>query len=433
VADSETVCMLPWLHRFTDEQGYHKLCCSADGDAGNLRHANGTKLHVLQGLTDAQVLNSPDLKEIRLAMMRGEWPRACDRCRRDEAAGSVSMRNYMDQRFGRWKQDALRDTRPSGALEHPAVRYADIRLGNVCNLTCRMCGPQASRLWADLHNAVRPQKYLLAPEVLTAFRDENWVKSQPVQWLMEQCLPAVESLHFAGGEPLIIPEMVELLERCVQSGRAKDIDLSYNTNMTVLPEKVTRLWPHFRSTSLVCSIDGIGKLNDYIRRPSKWSAIENNLRLVDANFKAWNLRVVSINVTVQIYNILQLNELFDYFATGFEHISAVPGLTALYYPEYLSIKMLPAAARKVARQRLEEVRQKIELGSLRDPADHLKSIDRIIAFMEEPCPPGHWAEFLSFSQKSDREFGDSWLEMCPELAKEIFPRTLVQGAGQQHG
>jgi MoaA/NifB/PqqE/SkfB family radical SAM enzyme len=339
----------------------------------------------------------------------------------------------MDQRFGRWKQDALRDTRPSGGLEHPAVRYADIRLGNVCNLTCRMCGPQASRLWADLHNAVRPQKYLLAPEVLTAFRDENWVKSQPVQWLMEQCLPAVESLHFAGGEPLIIPEMVELLERCVQSGRAKDIDLSYNTNMTVLPEKVTRLWPHFRSTSLVCSIDGIGKLNDYIRRPSKWSAIENNLRLVDANFKAWNLQVVSINVTVQIYNILQLNELFDYFATGFEHISAVPGLTALYYPEYLSIKMLPSAARKVARQRLEGVRQKIELGSLRDPADHLKSIDRIIAFMEEPSPPGHWAEFLSFSQKSDREFGDSWLEMCPELAKEIFPRTLVQGAGLQHG
>jgi hypothetical protein len=25
-------------------------------------------------------------------------------------------------------------------LDRPIVRFADIRLGNVCNLTCRMCG-----------------------------------------------------------------------------------------------------------------------------------------------------------------------------------------------------------------------------------------------------------------------------------------------------
>lgn len=419
MSDSKSLCMIPWVHRFTNEQGYHQLCCSGNGDANQLRGADGKPLHVRQGLTDAELLNSPDMKAVRLAMLRGQWPSACERCQRTEEAGSVSVRNHMAKRFEKWTAEVLGHTLPDGTLENPQVRYADIRLGNVCNLMCRMCGPQASRLWADHHNAVRPRGYQLDPGTLAVFRDDNWVKSQPVKWLMEQCLPSVESLHFAGGEPLIIPEMVELLEHCIASGRAGEIDLSYNTNMTVLPEKVTRLWPNFRSVSLLGSVDGFGRVNDYIRRPSKWSDIDRNFHLLDENFEQWRLRSVTAAATVQIYNVLQIGELFDYLGSGFRHVSPVPLLTALYDPVYLSIQILPARVKDIARAQLLELRDKNK--SLLGGKYHTQviSIDSILAYLDEAAPSGQLMDFLYFSEKSDRQFGESWRESCPELASNL--------------
>jgi hypothetical protein len=424
VSQSGSFCTLPWLHRFTNEEGYHKLCCVSGGPSSHLHDAAGKPLHISQGLTDAALLNSPDLKQIRLAMLRGEWPEACERCQRDEAASAASMRNHMNDRFGVWTGDLLSMTRSDGTLERPAVRYADIRLGNVCNLTCRMCGPQSSRLWADHYNAVQPRQYRLKSSALKTFRDENWVKRQPVQWLIEQCLPTVESLHFAGGEPLIIPEMVELLEACIQSSRAGQIALSYNTNLTVLPKKVTDLWPHFRSVSLVCSIDGFGRLNDYIRRPSNWSDIERNLESVDRNFKTWNMGYVICSATVQIYNILQLGELFDYVATRFRHITPVPALTALYSPEYLSIQILPSRLKDIARTKLLALRAEMVERLPLEVHHRLNSIDAMVAFMDEANPSGQLEDFLYFCEKSDRKFGDSWRQSCPDLAAGLTPPSF---------
>lgn len=418
--ESESLCLIPWIHRYTNEQGYHLLCCSGHGETNMLRSAAGEPLHVSQGLTDAELLNSPDLKSVRQTMLRGRWPAACERCQRTEAAGSDSVRKHVNKRFAKWTERVLDDTQPDGALENPVVRYADIRLGNTCNLTCRMCGPKASRLWADHYNAVSPKGFQVSAQQLASFRDDNWVKSQPVHWLMEQCLPSIESLHFAGGEPLIIPEMVELLEQCVASGRADQIDLSYNTNLTVLPDKVTRLWPSFRKVSIQASMDGFGPVNDYIRRPSHWKDIDRNLRTLDDNFEKWKLASVSAAVTVQIYNILQLGELFDYLGSGFRRVSPVPLLTALYEPAYLSIQILPAAAKELARERL--LLQSARLNPLLGGQFHSQvlSIDSILAYLDEAAPQGQLPHFLYFSEMSDRQFGQSWRESCPELARTLM-------------
>lgn len=418
MSDSPSLCLIPWLHRFTNEQGFHELCCSGEGTANTLHDADGAPLHVSQNLTDSELLNSPDLKAIRRGMLKGHWPAACERCRRTEAAGSLSTRNHIAKRFGKWHDEVVGDTLPDGALEVPQVRYADIRLGNVCNLTCRMCGPHASRLWVDHYNVVLPGQMRLRPDVLNRYRDGNWVKSQPVRWLMEQCLPSVESLHFAGGEPLIIPEMVELLEQCVSSGRAGQIDLSYNTNMTVLPEKVTRLWPHFRGVSVMGSVDGFGRVNDYIRRPSKWKDIDRNFRLLDENFERWKLKRVTASATVQVYNVLQLGELYDYLGSGFRHVAPVPLLTALYAPQYLSIQVLPERVKDVVRERLLELREKSR--PLLNGRFHTQavSLEAILGFLD--AASGTKAEllhFLYFSEQSDRHFGESWRDSCPELSK----------------
>lgn len=425
-----TFCVIPWIHRFTDEQGFHQLCCTAEGDGNNLRNAAGERLHISQQLTDQQVLNSPTVKAVRQQMLRGQWPVACERCRQSEDAGSVSIRQQLNSRFGQGRDDFLRHTSEDGSLDHAIVLYADIRLGNACNLTCRMCGPVASRLWASSYNEVQPVGYRLPAEELRILGENNWVKRQPLAWLLDQCLSSVERLHFAGGEPLIVPEMVEALNQCIASGRAGEIELSYNTNLTVLPEKVTALWPRFRKVSLLCSVDGYGRLNDYIRRPSHWSDIDRNLRMLDRHFDDWKIAWAAVSVTVQMYNALGLHELFAYLRTAdFSRIVPIPQLVPLFYPGYLSIQGLPSRAKAVVRKRVLAEIERAEAWNRPDLAAEIGSAGSTIAFMDAADTTRNLRDFFAFCEASDRSFGDSWREAAPELAVHLEPLSPEVSSG----
>jgi hypothetical protein len=417
--------MLPWLHRYTDERGWQKVCCLGAEGHNQLHDQQGRPMHVTGAYTEEQILNSPGMKTIRRSMMRGEWPAVCQGCQWAEEAGAASGRTHANRRFDRFAPALLSRTTEDGTLEQAHVHSLDIRLGNVCNLTCRMCDPVASRPWVDHYNAVQPREYLMPAGELTALRESNWVKRKPVEQILEPCLPSLEHLHFAGGEPLIIPEMIDALDLCVRSGRAGQIDLSYNSNITVLPERAVRLWPHFRSVSLYCSVDGVGPLNDYIRHPSQWKDVDRNLHLLDSHYAEWKLRTLQVNATVQVYNLLQLDELFDYLSAGFEHVTPLPILNALFYPKYLSIQILPSRLKEAARERLLEARVRAEPGLRPQWRFALANIDSTIAFMNA-ASPRHLADFLYFSEKSDREFGGSWRQACPELAR-LLERRDTEG------
>jgi len=422
-------CAIPWIHRYTDEQGLQRLCCIGVGEGNLLKNAEGRPMHVSQRLTDAEVLNSPVLKTVRRQMIRGEWPKACERCRLTEEAGSLSIRHHLNEQFGKDHEALLRQTREDGTLENPIVRFADIRLGNTCNLSCRMCGPASSRLWTPHFNNIQPAGYRLPAKELRALGESNWVKQEPFAWLIDQCLPSVERMHFAGGEPLIIPEMVDALEQCIASGRAGEIALSYNTNLTVLPEKVTALWPHFRTVSLLCSVDGYGKLNDYIRRPSHWDDIDRNLRLLDRRFKDWKIGSVTVSATVQLYNVLEIHELFAYIrGAGFANILPIPQLTPLFTPLYLSIQGLPAPAKTVARKRLQAEIERAETWRRADLAGLIGSVRSTMKFMDAADTSSNLPDFLSFCESSDKAFSDSWLEAAPELARYL---GLMRPTGPQ--
>src|SRR6476620_4726274 len=112
-----TFCVIPWLHRYTDEQGFHQLCCSATGDGNSLRDERGRRLHVSQKLTDEQVLNSPVAKAVRMQMLRGEWPATCERCRLSEQSGGTSIRQHLNIRFGVGRESQLlSETAEDGSL-----------------------------------------------------------------------------------------------------------------------------------------------------------------------------------------------------------------------------------------------------------------------------------------------------------------------------
>ena len=213
-----------------------------------------------------------------------------------------------------------------------------------------------------------------------------------------------------------MPEMLRILELCVELRHSQKIALSYNTNLTTLPKRVKTLWPHFRSVNLYCSIDGYGRLNEYIRRPSRWSEIDRNLHEVDQNFRQWKMKSVFISATVQNYNILDLDGLYGYLRSRFDNILPLPNLVPLYEPKYLCVQSLPTRIKDLAREKLlKEKTHKEYLSRQNELSWLLDNIDSTINFMYQDDLSHNLDDFRTFTRNSDRKFGDDLTKVAPEL------------------
>jgi MoaA/NifB/PqqE/SkfB family radical SAM enzyme len=115
----------------------------------------------------------------------------------------------------------------------PTLKFIDFKLGNVCNLKCRICGSWSSSKWAQ-----EELDYGENPVALKNLREGGWPKRNP-QFFEElkEDLKHVEYFEFTGGEPFMIQDHFKILMHCVEKGYARNIDIHYNTNGTQLPPR----------------------------------------------------------------------------------------------------------------------------------------------------------------------------------------------------
>jgi glutamate-1-semialdehyde 2,1-aminomutase len=151
-------------------------------------------------------------------------------------------------------------------------------------------------------------------------------------------------LTIIGGEPLLIKEVRYILRHLVERGVARNITLLISTNGTCADNEWFDLLSNFQSINMQISVDGHGGINEYIRSPSKWKTIEENIALFNNQPNTW----CDVNMTVQAYNILNIVEVIDFcdrLGIGFRgHL--------LQWPDHLSPFALPIQIRQLAADRL---------------------------------------------------------------------------------
>ncbi len=88
-------------------------------------------------------------KQIRKEMLAGQKPSACSLCWKEESIGIFSKRKSMLKQYD--IDSLIQHTESDGTidLDKTPLNYLDLRLGNLCNLKCRSCGPGDSSLWVD--------------------------------------------------------------------------------------------------------------------------------------------------------------------------------------------------------------------------------------------------------------------------------------------
>ena len=268
-----------------------------------------------------EAFNSPAMKETRLAMLADEEVAACQYCYHRENRGGTSYRQIANQMF-KDQVDAfglIECTSVDGSLnEFPC--YLDIRFGNTCNLECVMCGFPISSRWGGKSQV----KWMRA--------DINPYESDTELWrILQDNAFKLRRIYFAGGEPFLQSLHFKLLDLLIERNCAKQIDLGYNTNLTVLPKGIFEKLTQFKSVDIGASCDGMEDVFESIRVGAKWSTFVKNVRETKKHFQ------VRLAVTPQKGNIAHLEQLI---AWAINEKCEIDLTNILLYPEELCISNL---------------------------------------------------------------------------------------------
>ncbi len=415
IIKNSVYCPLAWIHSFVNQNGNFQVCCTSEEFENNIRDENNNVININDNFSSEKIMNTDFMKKIRLEMLNGEWPELCKRCKITEDLGGISRRNVEIENYKNENKKIIEETGLDGSSNSP-ILSADYRLGNLCNLQCRMCNPRSTKLWIKEWNEVKRPPERFPEDVMKSYNEYHWIDSENLIDDFVQKAPTLTHIHFAGGEPLIVPQMKKVLEACIESGNSKNITITYNTNLTVLPKSVINLWKHFKGIKILASIDAVGDLNNYIRFPSDWNKIDENLKLIDQNHEEYNIQECMVSATVQILNILHLDELYKYLSQ-FNFIVPVPNLINLFMPHYFQTRNLPKNLKVISKIKLNHIKTKYEA----QIPDHYKyltdNISQIINFLVQDQIPDGIESFIEFQKKFDSNKNLDITKVLPEFKK----------------
>jgi hypothetical protein len=338
------------------------ICCVA---SGQIKKDDGSILMLNKGDDISTVWNNNHYREIRKQMIEGDRVDGCQPCYELEDLGIPSYReNYIEDWMGFHRNaDQIKEIVDKSIVNdyvvEEAPQYLDFRLGTLCNLRCRMCQSQnSSAIYKELQDeelyTEEERQFVVDTSHWGDFSDytQPWFDDPGFLSTVEEWLPNVNRLYFTGGEPTIIQRVYWILNKCIELGIAKDIDLVFNSNMTNIQPRFLETIGQFRDVLMCLSVDGYAQYNDYIRSGSTWSVIDKHIRDYADSEVVGN---ILFSPVIQIYNILNITDLLDYA----EEISNESGrridISFLLnnYPKCLDIRNLPQNIRDVAVQRLE--------------------------------------------------------------------------------
>jgi hypothetical protein len=157
---------------------------------------------------------------------------------------------------------------------------------------------------------------------------------------MQDHIPYLEQIYFAGGEPLIMEEHNRILRLLIEKGNT-DLGLVYNTNLTELKFKkqnVLDLWKHFPNICVAASLDDMGNRASIIRSGTDWQQVEQNIR--DLKRECPHIDFM-ISPTLSMMNIWNFTKFHRYMVEqGFIEAKDF-NLNILQGPDYYRIDMLP--------------------------------------------------------------------------------------------
>jgi len=387
-------CVLPWVSLEASPIGTVRPCCLADDE---IVDNSGAKFKVLNS-TFAKIQSSKHMQSLRREFLQGNQPSTCRRCWAEEDAGRTSKRMHT---LNRLKHMGIS---PNWTEDAKPLMFLDLKLGNICNLKCRICGSWSSSQFAaeELKFVTDNKKQSFHYHML---KDGAWPRENSQFWTeLNNSLTHIRYLEFTGGEPFLIQEHFDLLQTLVDQGVAHQVEIHYNTNGTQYPEHAEKIWQHFKHVEIAFSIDDIETRFEYQRTNAVWTEVCNNIE----RFKQMRARNQNITLqvccTVNVFNVLYLADVANWInQQDFDYVY----WNMLHDAPWLSIAKLSALSKASIAKHLKQ--QPF-------PTEYLEEIQKIIEFMHLGASD-NGVELIKNIQQLDSRRNQSLKDVSPELVQ----------------
>lgn len=384
----DTICTQPWISLDVSNGGHFAPCCFY---SDTIRDTSGRQYHAETDSFES-VYNSPHMQQLREDFRVGLKPAGCVRCWKEEADGATSKRQLLKHRFGEygfssnWEQDEIDN-----------LKVLSVCFGNICNLKCRICTPDAS------------SKIAQEGSFHISLQNGQWIQNNNAQVWQDLIDNNIVYLDLSGGEPMLNIKHFKILEQLVEQGQARDISIHYNTNGTTFPDKYIDLLKKFKQIDIALSIDDIGARYEYQRKGAVWSEVVDNLNQF-FSIKSSNV-TIGLHSVVNIQNVFYLPEICDWVKKqSFDSVH----FSTLYIPEYLSIVNLTAEAKELVINKLSNYT------SGNNTLDQF--IEQTITAIDQSVPanPTKFVEYMKqLDLKRNENFSDEHAEIANAMKYHV--------------
>ena len=321
------------------------------------------------------------LNSIRKQFLEDKRPKECSTCWNSEDSGGVSKRIEFNKKY----KALYPNITPQ---DPPNLEELDIRLSNKCNLQCKMCFSGCSDQIAK--NIVKATNAGAIDDVEFAVEEEAEYWSEhsnvnPIVGLYDFIMrnKTVKRIKFAGGEPFVMPQVEELLEKLIDAGRT-DLDIFFLTNCTTVKDSMLEMLSKFDRSGVGCSIDGVGKWIEYQRYPAQWKAVKRNLNKLLKHKRRMGQGKFDIDILPcwSQLNVLGLADFFKWLKE--EKVLAVVNFTEVEYPSYLNWTLIPLKYRTELIKELGNIKWPRSIRSSQQNYDSL--VERLATEVREITP-----------------------------------------------
>ena len=393
----EKFCVLPWVSLEASPIGTVRPCCLADDE---IVDSHSVKFN-LKSADFQAIQNSEYMYQLRQEFLAGRQPATCRKCWSGEDAGRTSKRMHTLDRLkhmgigSEWTQAAK------------PLMFLDLKLGNICNLKCRICGSWSSSSFAVEEIANSPGEHSKTSFPYQMLKAGRWPRENAQFWKqIDNVLNDIRYIEFTGGEPFMIDEHFSMLQGIVDRGIASQVEIHYNTNGTQYPEQAAEIWRHFKCVEIAFSLDDVGERFEYQRSNAVWADVCANLdRFRDLKEIYPNIEL-QVCTTVNIFNVRYLGDIAAWLEKNQESFSFVYW-NMMHDAWYFSIGCLPDSAKKAIGEYLDSV-----------VTIYRSEFDRIRDFMMRGASTDGFMTRMKIADL-DRKRGQNLAQVAPEFAQLI--------------
>jgi organic radical activating enzyme len=412
-------CPIPWSHIAVKSNGALRICSHSQsgGNKNTLLELDGKTLRI-DDIDNA--LNSDTLKDIRLKFLDNEWPEQCRRCKIEQQAGKRSRNQWEATMYDFTKQDAINITQPDGTLSEHRILSMDLRLGNKCNLQCVMCYPGESNQWNKIQEQITGSKVFMIDNVTYSTDGHEhfeWCNQDEYYQLLTKHAKHVQKIKFGGGEPWLVKQHLTLLKNLLEQGFAKNIELEYSINVTIVPQEFLRTIDQFKFIKLCCSVDGYGEVNEAIRYPTKWDVIEKNLDFLDtappnsAIFTSTTISILNIEHFVTWMQWLESKQFKKINTDTFSGVVSHPVMN----PKYLNLRLMTVEQNT---RMFNELREQVSNPAMLVTLQQWEEYSKTLPMLDAEIAQGR-KDLADFFVKMSAIQGKDWKTIFPKCYRMI--------------